>query len=141
MRPTPEGEPPQREMALGLKYVHAVAGAGGVPVVLAPLEGPALEALLDRLAGVCLSGGPDLHPAAYRHPPHPELGPTEPEIDAFELALVRRATERGLPVLGICRGAQVMNVARGGTLHQHLPDVVGDAVRHRQTAPEHEPTQ
>jgi putative glutamine amidotransferase len=140
VRPTPEGEPPQRELALGLKYMRAVADAGGVPVVLAPLGGAALGALLDRLSGICLSGGPDLHPSAYRQAPHPGLGPTEPDVDAFEIALARGAERRGLPVLGICRGAQVMNVARGGNLHQHLPDVVGTRVTHRQPEPDHQAT-
>ncbi len=114
------GEPPLPEMALGMTYLRAIDGAGGMPVVLPPL-GDA-EALLERLDGVCLSGGPDLDPDAYGAPErHAELGPTEPGLDAFELALARAADERGLPLLGICRGAQTLNVARGGTLHQHLP--------------------
>ena len=119
------GEPPLPEMALGMTYLRAIDAAGGMPVVLPPL-GDA-DALLERLDGVCLSGGPDLDPDAYGAPDrHAELGPTEPGLDAFELALARAADERGLPLLGICRGAQTLNVARGGTLHQHLPG-------HRQT--------
>src|SRR5437763_1763484 len=86
---------------------------------------PALEALLDRVDGICLSGGPDIHPSAYGHEPVDELGPTEPALDAFELALARAADRRGLPILGICRGAQLLNVARGGTLRQHLPAEAG----------------
>ena len=98
-----------------------------MPVVLPPL-GDAV-AYLDRLDGICLSGGPDLDPDAYGAPErHAELGPTEPGLDAFELELARAADARGLPILGICRGAQALNVARGGTLHQHLPG-------HRQTEP------
>ena len=89
--------------------------------------------LVEQLAGVCLSGGPDLDPAAYGADRHPRLGPVEPELDAFELAVVRRADALGLPVLGICRGCQVLNVARGGTLHQHVPDVADGSVAHRQT--------
>jgi putative glutamine amidotransferase len=76
--------------------------------------------LIERLDGVCLSGGPDLDPAAYHARPHPRLGPTEPALDAFELALARAADHAGMPLLGICRGAQALNVARGGTLHQHV---------------------
>src|SRR5918999_1049630 len=88
-----------------------------------------VDCLLDRLDGVCLSGGPDLDPDAYGAlERHAELGPTEPGLDAFELELARAADVRGLPMLGICRGAQALNVARGGTLHQHLPG-------HRQTEP------
>ena len=121
------GEPPHSEMALGMTYLRAIEEAGGLPVVLPPLG--AAEAFLDRLDGLCLSGGPDLDPEAYGAlERHAELGPTEPGIDAFELALARAADARGLPLLGICRGAQALNVARGGTLHQHLPG-------HRQTEP------
>jgi putative glutamine amidotransferase len=121
------GEPPHAEMALGMTYLRAIEDAGGMAVVLPPL-GDAV-AYLDRLDGICLSGGPDLDPDAYGAPErHAELGPTEPGLDAFELALARAADERGLPILGICRGAQALNVARGGTLHQHLPG-------HRQTEP------
>jgi putative glutamine amidotransferase len=131
--PMQEADPPRPEMALGLRYLEAIEKAGGIPVVLAPLAGPAVDALLDRVDGLCLSGGPDIHPIAYGHQPHPALGPTAPRLDTFELRLARAAYRRGLPVLGICRGAQLLNVARGGTLHQHLPDVVGTAVTHRQT--------
>jgi putative glutamine amidotransferase len=114
------GEPPQAEMALGLTYMRAIELAGGVPVVLPPLEAGAMATLLDRLDGVCLSGGPDLDPAAYGARAHESLGPTEPSLDRFELELARAADARGLPLLGVCRGAQTLNVARGGTLHQHL---------------------
>jgi putative glutamine amidotransferase len=121
------GEPPHPEMALGMTYLRAIEAAGGMPVVLPPL-GDA-ELFLDRLDGVCLSGGPDLDPVAYGDKTrHAELGPTEPGLDAFELALARAADARGIPILGVCRGAQALNVARGGTLHQHLPG-------HRQTEP------
>jgi putative glutamine amidotransferase len=133
--PLPEGDPPQFEMALGMVYLKAVYRAGGQPVVLPPLGEGDLAGLLDRLDGVCLSGGPDLDPAAYGEPRHPLLGELEPELDAFELALARAADARAIPLLGICRGAQALNVARGGTLHQHVPDVVGAAVGHRQTEP------
>jgi putative glutamine amidotransferase len=122
-------------LALGAAYLDAVAAAGGIPVILAPLPAPETESLLDRLDGICLSGGPDLDPAAYGAHAHPLLGPTEPEVDAFELDLVRRAQRRGLPVLAICRGLQVLNVARGGRLIQHLPDAVGTDVTHRQANP------
>jgi putative glutamine amidotransferase len=121
------GEPPHAEMALGMTYLRAIEAAGGMPVVLPPLGDAA--ALLQRLDGICLSGGPDLDPAAYgASERHAELGPTEPDLDAFELALARAADESGIPLLGICRGAQALNVARGGSLHQHIP-------AHRQTEP------
>src|SRR3954454_4509952 len=121
-----QGEPAHAEMALGMTYLQAIELAGAVPVVLPPCVSD-LEALITRLDGICLSGGPDLDPDAYgARERHPELRPTEALLDRFELGLARRALERGMPVLGICRGAQAVNVACGGTLHQHVPG-------HRQT--------
>src|SRR5215213_11925666 len=123
-----QGEPAHPEMALGMTYLQALERAGAVPVVLPPCVSD-LQTLIDRLDGVCLSGGPDLDPEAYGAPDrHVELGPTEPSLDAFELALARAALERGMPLLGICRGAQALNVACGGSLHQHLAG-------HRQSEP------
>jgi putative glutamine amidotransferase len=138
--PLPEGDPPQAEMALGIVYARAVEAAGGLPVVLPPLEEAAIPALVDRLSGVCLSGGPDLDPAAYEADPDPHLGPVEPDLDAFELAVAQRADTLGIPILGICRGCQALNVARGGTLHQHLPDVTDGSIAHRQRASGRETT-
>ncbi len=128
------GEPPHPEMALGMTYLQAIERAGGMPVVLPPLSPSDVPGLLDRFDGICLSGGPDLDPAAYgvRYR-HPELGTTEPALDDFELAVAREADRRRMPLLGVCRGAQSLNVARGGTLHQHLPG-------HRQTEMACEPT-
>jgi len=135
LRATEQGEPPHHELALGLVYLRAVERAGGLPVVLPPLEGDAIEPLLDRLSGVCLSGGPDLDPQAYGERASERLGPTEPRLDRFELDLARRADARGMPILGICRGLQTLNVMRGGTLHQHLPDLPGASLAHRQSEP------
>ncbi len=128
---TPQADPPRREMALGLTYLRAIEAAGGLPLVMPPLELEAIEPLLDRLSGICLSGGPDLDPETYEEPPHPELGPIEPDLDRFELELARQADERGLPIFAICRGMQALNVARGGSLHQHLPDRPGVTIDHR----------
>ncbi len=122
------GEPAHPEMALGMTYLRTLDAAGAIPVVLPPVGTEHLGPLIERLDGICLSGGPDLDPIAYGAPDrHVELGPTEPSLDAFELELVKLALERGLPILAICRGAQALNVACGGTLHQHVPG-------HRQTA-------
>src|SRR4051812_29571296 len=134
-QPLPEGEPPQHEMALGMPYVRALSRAGAIPVVLPPVPAADVPALLAPLAGVCLSGGPDLDPSAYGASPSPDLGPTEPALDVFELEVARVADAAGLPILGICRGCQALNVARGGTLYQHLPAVTDGSVDHRQTAP------
>jgi putative glutamine amidotransferase len=131
-QPSHQSEPQRRELALGMAYLQAIEAAGGIPVILAPLCQAGTDGLLDRLSGICLSGGPDITPSNYRAAAHPELGPTEPDLDRFELYLARRARMRGLPVLGICRGAQLLNIARGGTLFQHLPDIVGDSIEHRQ---------
>jgi len=89
-------DPPRSEMALGTTYARAVAAAGGIPVVLPPVGLDGIDDLLERLDGICLSGGPDLDPVAYgAHTRHPELGPTAPELDDYELAaeLVREASE------------------------------------------------
>jgi putative glutamine amidotransferase len=97
------------------------------------------HALLDRLDGLLFSGGPDLDPATYGQPRHPLLGPDVDRVaDDYELGLLAAASERDVPVLAICRGLQALNVTRGGTLHQHLPDRT--ELPHRQTAPPHEPT-
>ena len=117
-----KGEPATRELALGLSSPRSIEIAGAVPVVIPPLEVDRIDALLERLGGLVISGGPDIHPAAYGEEPDPALGPTEPDLDAFEIAMVRRADALGLPILGICRGMQVINVARGGTLVQDIPD-------------------
>ncbi|HEY5977238.1 MAG TPA: gamma-glutamyl-gamma-aminobutyrate hydrolase family protein [Solirubrobacterales bacterium] len=136
---TPESDPPHHEMALGLTYLRGLEAAGGLPLVMPPLGEDAIEPLLDRCDGICLSGGPDLDPDAYGARPHPELGPTEPTLDRFELAVAARADARELPILAICRGTQALNVVRGGTLHQHLPERSTE-IAHRQKAPGDQPT-
>ncbi|HWV83972.1 MAG TPA: gamma-glutamyl-gamma-aminobutyrate hydrolase family protein [Capillimicrobium sp.] len=108
-------------------YVDAVQRAGGAAVLLpvdpAWVEDP--DEVLDRLDGLMLAGGADIDPSTYGAERDPATVGTVPERDAFELALTRRALERDVPFLGICRGMQLMNVAAGGTLNQHLPDSHG----------------
>jgi gamma-glutamyl-gamma-aminobutyrate hydrolase PuuD len=104
-------------------YPDVVIAAGGVPVLLPPV--PEAAAAVDRLDAVVLSGGPDIGTDRYGAEPHPRTGAPRPERDAAEAAVLRRALERGIPVLGVCRGAQLLNVELGGTLVQHVPDVVG----------------
>jgi putative glutamine amidotransferase len=129
------GEPTQTEMTLGLAYMRAVELAGGVPVALPPLENENVDSLLEHLQGLLLTGGPDVDPACYGAEPHKELGPTDRGVDEFEIALAKHADRRGMPILGICRGAQVLNVAREGSLIQHLPDFTDGTIQHRQTEP------
>jgi putative glutamine amidotransferase len=117
----------QRAALLSLSYVTAVQRAGGLAIMLPPderlIEEP--DEVLDLLDGLMLAGGADIDPASYGQPAHPETVDTVPERDAFEIALTRAAIERNLPVLGICRGMQLLNVVHGGTLLQHLPDLFG----------------
>jgi putative glutamine amidotransferase len=102
-------------------YAGQVAAAGGIPVLLPPL--PGVAGSVGRLDGLVLTGGGDIDPAAYGARPHPRTTRVDHQRDRAELELVTAALEAGLPVLGICRGLQVLNVARGGTLHQHVPDL------------------
>jgi putative glutamine amidotransferase len=124
-------------------YVEAVAEAGGGPVVLPPVVGPrAAEDLLDGMDGLLLSGGSDLDPGYYGEEPVPELGVTIPERDACEIALLEHALRRKIPIFGICRGMQILNVALGGTLYQDLPSQMDHMVLlgHRQETPKWQPT-
>lgn len=114
---------------LPFRYVERVEASGGRAVVLPPTAARD-DAVLDRLDGVVLAGGADLDPQLYGEEPHPETTGLRPERDAAELPLLRSALQRDLPVLGICRGMQLMAVLAGGSLVQHLPDVVGHE-RHR----------
>jgi putative glutamine amidotransferase len=115
-------------------YVNAIEAAGGRPLLVPPsTEG--IEETLDRLDGLLFSGGSDLDPELYGQDAHPETNDVVPERDRGEIALLRAALERDMPVLAVCRGSQVLNVALGGDLVQHLPDVVGDE-KHKHTAGE-----
>ncbi len=108
-------------------YATAVQAAGALALLLPPDEAAAEapDPLLDRLDALILAGGSDVDPATYGAAPHPETGGAWPERDRFEVALARGALERDMPLLGVCRGMQIVNVALGGTLVQHLPDTVG----------------
>lgn len=117
----------QEAVLLPRSYADAVQRAGGVAVLLPPdpraEEDP--SPWLDLVDGLILAGGADVDPSFYGAEPGPETKGSVPERDAFEIALASAAMERDLPLLGVCRGMQIMNVARGGTLIQHLPDDVG----------------
>lgn len=119
---------------LPANYVELVARVGGLPVLLPPIVPADLEAAaesaVEGLDGLVLTGGSDVAPDHYGAVPHADTDVPRPERDAWELALLRAALAVDQPVLAICRGAQLLNVACGGTLHQHLPEVVG-ASTHR----------
>lgn len=108
-------------------YCRGIVMAGGIAVLLPPQPAaPEIAGrVLDGLDALVITGGYDLDPAAYGQQPHPSTDRPRTDRDGWEFALLRAALDRRLPVLGICRGAQVLNVALGGTLHQHLPDVFG----------------
>src|SRR5262245_29522175 len=115
-----------------LAYVRAVAQAGGRPLLVPPVEDGIAETL-DVLDGIIFSGGGDLDPGTYGADSHPETTEVSPERDDAELALLEAALARDMPVLAVCRGSQVLNVARGGDLVQHLPEIVGhDRHRHEE---------
>lgn len=105
-------------------YVRHVEDAGGRAVLVPPFRGDPGE-IVDRVDALVLSGGPDIDPARYGVPPHPLTADVRPERDEAELGLIAAARARDLPVLGICRGMQLLTVAHGGSLHQHLPDILG----------------
>lgn len=114
-------------------YARAVLRAGGLPVWI-PVDTPL--SILERLDGLLLSGGDDIDPRVYGQAPHPELGEVSEQRDTYERGLFERALELDVPTLGICRGAQLMNIHLGGSLHQHVPEHTGwdgpvDATLHR----------
>src|SRR5215467_5023064 len=113
-----------------LDYVNAIEAAGGRPLLVPPSE-EGVDETLDALDGLLFSGGADLDPELYGAEAHAETTGIRPERDRAELSLLEAALERDMPVLAVCRGFQVLNVARGGDLVQHLPEVVGDE-RHRE---------
>ncbi len=108
-------------------YLEGVSLAGGIAMLLPPqpISDAIADEVLDRLDGLIITGGKDVDPARYGQARHPQTDEPRLDRDAWEFGLLAGALKRQMPVLGICRGAQVLNVALGGTLHQHLPDVVG----------------
>jgi putative glutamine amidotransferase len=127
----------RRSAVLPASYFELVAAAGARPLLLPPpstaVGGPAVGAadVVAVLDGLVLTGGGDVDPAAYGEQPGPEVGGVDPVRDESERALLGAALDAGLPVLAICRGCQVLNVHLGGTLHQHLPDIVGNTDHRR----------
>jgi putative glutamine amidotransferase len=119
---------------LNAAYIRAVERAGGVPLLLTPFHGPAaLARFTELIDGILLTGGGDIDPARWGEAPHAKADLVSAERDTLELEQVtRRALDAGTPLLAICRGLQVLNVALNGTLHQHVPDVFGHEIAHTQ---------
>jgi putative glutamine amidotransferase len=113
------------------EYVLAIHRAGAVPLLLPPAGPDAIDGWLDVIEGLVLIGGGDIDPVSYDAPTHETIYNLDGSRDACEFELAKRAIDMQLPTLAICRGMQVVNVLLGGTLHRHLPDVVGEAVAHR----------
>lgn len=126
----PEGLP--HSWVMNSRYYFAAAEAGAAPVMIPLLtdDPESLRALYDRLDGLLLAGGVDMDPASFGEAPHPRLGRTDPARDAVELTLARWAIEDEKPVLGLCRGHQVLNVALGGSLWQDIESQIPEAIKH-----------
>ncbi|MHB9093120.1 MAG: gamma-glutamyl-gamma-aminobutyrate hydrolase family protein [Eubacteriales bacterium] len=122
-------------------YVEAVIGAGGIPVIL-PGAGSVktVTPYFEAVKGLILAGGGDVDPAYFNEEPHPSLGEITPDRDRFEMILIKAALRRNIPVLGICRGIQILNIACGGTVIQHIPSEIRKPLKHSQSAPRWYPT-
>jgi putative glutamine amidotransferase len=127
---TTYGRDERGHFPLPAEYVAAVRRAGGLPLLIPPLQDLAV-AYLEVLDGLVLAGGGDISPGSYGGASHETLYAVDEDRDRLEIALARAAVARRMPVLAICRGMQILNVALGGTLIEHLPDTVGERVAHR----------
>ena len=125
------------KVTLPAEYIDSVRRAGGCAVLLPPGE-EHFDVALEHLDALIIAGGGDIDPACYGGSQHPTVYMIDHERDAMELELAKRVIDSGLPTLCICRGIQIVNVALGGTLHVHLPEVFGEQIHHR--APPREPT-
>ena len=135
---TTYGQNEEHHFTLPREYIDSVRRAGGVPLLISPGESE-IDRVLEVLDGLMLAGGGDLDPAHYGGTQHETGYMVDAERDASEIDLARAAINKGTPTFGICRGIQVINIALGGTLFEHLPDVVGDEIDHR--LPPREPTE
>jgi putative glutamine amidotransferase len=128
----------RERVALNAAYVRALTRAGLVPLVVPPMLDPArAAAVVEHVHGLVLTGGEDVDPSRYKAPRHPTVDDANPARDAVEIALIEAAQARGLPLLGICRGIQILNVALGGTLYQDLPSERPTAIDHTDEGARH----
>ena len=134
------GAPPERAY-VNSAYLHAVQQAGGVPIPLAPqFSAASLQQIGAELHGLLLTGGGDVDPALFNEAPHHTLYDVAPSRDTLETSALHLALQRGLPVLAVCRGIQVLNVALGGSLHQDVGADLGTQIPHSQAEPRDQPT-
>ncbi|MHB1001222.1 MAG: gamma-glutamyl-gamma-aminobutyrate hydrolase family protein [Armatimonadota bacterium] len=118
-------------LGCSIHYIEAILRAGGAPIILPPVTGAdSIRTILERVDGVILSGGGDVLSLEYGEEPHPKSHYHDPSRDKVEIEVVRQSLEMNLPVLGICRGIQLLNIALGGTLYQDVPSQVKNAVKH-----------
>lgn len=135
IRQIPKSDPPRHDFSVSLAYLRAINGAGAIPYVIPPITPGATGQILDMIDGLFVSGGPDIDPMLYDRAPSEHNGPTNAAIDAFQLGLIREADTRRMPLLCVCRGHQMFNVARDGALYQHIPEDFPDSkVSHAQQA-------
>ncbi|MGM9774778.1 MAG: gamma-glutamyl-gamma-aminobutyrate hydrolase family protein [Candidatus Egerieousia sp.] len=121
---------------VGMTYIKSVREAGGVPFVIpVTTDMSQIEDILNSIDGLVMSGGEDFDPQLYGEQPLRQLGEVVPDRDKFDISLIKRAVERGIPLLGICRGEQGLNIALGGTLYQDIPSQVPTNLKHSQKAP------
>ncbi len=125
----------KQSVVLPHTYVAAVVEAGGIPLLIPMMGQDVAEEVLPMLDGMLFPGGDDVDPARYGERPHQKLGKISPRLDTLELYLAKRSLEKSLPILGVCRGCQLVNVAAGGTLVQDIFSQVGGAMKHVQQAP------
>ncbi|MBR5074816.1 MAG: gamma-glutamyl-gamma-aminobutyrate hydrolase family protein [Bacteroidales bacterium] len=120
----------------GMTYIVSVRKAGGIPFIIPLTTSEAeIDEYLDKIDGLLMTGGEDVSPLLFGQEPSPFLGTVVPERDTYDLTLIRKAVLKGIPILGICRGIQCLNIAMGGDLIQDIPSEVPDAIQHRQTGP------
>jgi putative glutamine amidotransferase len=116
-------------------YVESIITAGGIPLIIPNLEDNDIRQILDKVDGLLLSGGDDIDPVYFNEEPIQAMGEITPERDRFEIALTKFALERNCPILAICRGVQVLNIAAGGTIYQDITTQFSKAIKHSQKAP------
>jgi putative glutamine amidotransferase len=121
-RVVPRGDPPREDFVISVEYLRAILLSGAMPFVIPPIMPGAISQVLDNVDALFVSGGPDIDPSLYNKVPSDQVGPTNLMTDTFQMGLIREADIRQMPILTVCRGTQLLNITRGGSLHQHIPE-------------------